>query len=143
VNISTRARRRLALLAAAIAWVWSWWALLVGLVWGLGLRCDEACTGGGWRHAPGAWQWYLVAAMGVGAFAAGLALVLLVWRRRARAAAVAAVVEALCGAALATMLAPGWWEHIDSRNVRPLALTAACAACAAIAVLLTPRTTAE
>jgi hypothetical protein len=138
VNVSTRGRRRIALLAAAIAWVWSWWALLVGLVWGLGLRCDESCAGDGWRHTQDAWQWYLVAALGAGAFAAGLALVVFVWRRRVRAAAIAVVAEALCGAALAVALAPGWWHHLDSRNAWPLALTAASGACAVAAVLLTP-----
>lgn len=141
--LPARARRRLALLAAAIAWVWSWWALLVGLVWGLDLRCDESCTGDGWRHTQDAWQWNLVAAAGIGAFAAGLALVLLVWRRRVRAATIAVIVEALCGAALAVALAPGWWQHVDSRNAWPLALTAASAACAVVAVLLTPRTAAQ
>lgn len=139
MNVSTRARRRLALLAAAIAWVWSWWALLVGLVWGLDLRCDESCTGDGWRHTQDAWQWNLVAAAGIGAFAAGLALVLLVWRRRVRSAGIAVIVEAFCGAALAVALAPGWWQHLDSRNVRPLALTGAAGACAVVAVLLTTR----
>jgi hypothetical protein len=137
--LSAGARRRLALLAAAIAWVWSWWALLVALVWGLDLRCDESCTGDGWRHTQDAWQWYLVAATGVGAFAAGLALVLLVWRRWVRAAAFAVVVEVFCGVALAVALAPGWWQHLDSRNAWPLALTAASGACAVGAVLLIPR----
>jgi hypothetical protein len=141
--LSASGRRRLALLAAAIAWVWSWWALLVGLVWGLDLRCDESCTGDGWRHTHDAWQWYLVAVMGVGAFAAGLALVVFAWRRRVRAAAIAVVAEAFCGAALAVALAPGWWQHLDSRNAWPLALTAASGASAVLAVLLTPRATAQ
>jgi hypothetical protein len=139
VIVSPRARRTAALLAAAVAWVWSWWALLVGLLWGLALRCDEACTGDGWRHTEDAWQWNLVAGAGVAAFCAGLALVLFVGLRRPRAASAALIVEALCGAALAAALAPGWWDHLDSRNVRPLALTAAAGACAVGAVLLSSR----
>jgi hypothetical protein len=141
--LSASGRRRLALLAAAIAWVWSWWALLVGLVWGLDLRCDESCSGDGWRHTQDTWQWYVVAALGLGAFAAGLMLIVLVWRRRVRAAAIAVVAEAVCGAALAVALAPGWWQHLDSRNAWPLALTAASGVCAVVAVLLTRRATAQ
>jgi hypothetical protein len=137
--VSTRARRRLALLAAAVAWVWSWWALLVGLIWGLDLRCDDSCTGEGWRHTEDAWQWNLVAALGLGAFAAGLAVVFFVWRRRVRASEIAVAVEALSGAALTVALAPGWWQHLDSRHAWPLALTVASGACAVGAVLLIPR----
>lgn len=134
--VSAPARRVVALLGAAVAWVWSWWALLAGLVWGLGLRCDETCTGDSWRHTQDAWQWNLVVVVGIGAFTAGLALVLFVCLRRPRSAATAALAEAACGAALASALAPGWWEH-PNRNIVPLVLTAATAACAAAAALLT------
>ena len=31
---------------------------LIGLVWGFGLKCDDACsTVPGWRNDPDAWQW--------------------------------------------------------------------------------------
>jgi len=98
--------RRLASLAiAAVAWVATAWALLGAFVWGATLRCDDHCTGLGWRNTDGAWQWHAVVALGVIAFAAGTAHVVLVWRRRGYLAIGALLVAAVAVLALAGLLA--------------------------------------
>ena len=71
--------RVLSLLLAFVAWFCSGWALVIGVVYGLGLKCDESCSfEEGWRGDPAAWQWYGVAGLGLLAFVCGAAFVFLV-----------------------------------------------------------------
>jgi hypothetical protein len=63
----------------------------VGLLWGLGLQCDESCTGQDWQHTAGAGQWTVLTVAGLAVFAAGIALVLF-----------GAVAALLCAPALPT-----------------------------------------
>lgn len=105
---------------AFVGWLWSGWALLAGLVWGAGLRCDKACDGPGWRRASDAWQWHGVVALGVVAFVAGTALVIFVWQRRRAYAAAALLVAFGAVLVLATVLSPEWLEHLDRRSAGEL-----------------------
>ncbi len=72
--------------------VGSGFVALAGLTWGVGLQCDESCTGDGWQHAAGAPQWTLLAILGFVVFAAGIALFAFVCRRRPWAALAALLV---------------------------------------------------
>ncbi len=110
---------------ALVGWLWSGWALAAGLTWGLALRCDEACDGGGWRRSPDAWQWKGVAGLGVVAFLAGTALLLSVWRRRAWYAAASLLLGLVAVLLLATALSPEWPEHLGRRSPGELAALAA------------------
>jgi hypothetical protein len=131
------ARFGIALVLALAAWLWSWWPLLAGLVWGFALKCDDACGGEGWRGRPDAWQWQAIAALGAAAFLTATALVLLVVLRRRRAAVGALVAEFLLAGTLMTLLAPDWWRHVD-RNALAVLATLAAAGAAFGAVALMP-----
>jgi hypothetical protein len=131
------ARFGFALVLALGAWLWSWWPLLAGLLWGLALRCDDACGGSGWRNRPDSWQWQGIAVLGAAAFLTATALVLLVLLRRRGAALAALGVEVVVACALVTLLAPDWWRHVD-RNALAILATAGAAGAGLGAVLLTP-----
>jgi len=47
-----------------------------------GLQCDESCTGEGWQHTAGAWQWSLYPVLGAIVFLAGLMTFVSVCRSR-------------------------------------------------------------
>ena len=81
--------RGIALFLAAFPLVGSALIALFGLVWGLGLQCDENCTGEDWQHTASAPQWTLLTVAGFLVFAAGIALFVFVYRARAGAALVA------------------------------------------------------
>ena len=91
----------LAVLLAAVPWVFSAVVLLGSLLFGFGLKCDESCYGGGWRHEASAWQWNLIPLAGVIAFASTTAFVVYVWRRRPWTALAALVIGT--GSALASV----------------------------------------
>jgi hypothetical protein len=100
--------RRLVSLSMAVgAWVATAWVMLGALTWGITLRCDDHCTSNGveWRETEGAWQWNLVVALGVLAFAAGTMHVVLVWRRRGYLAIAALLAAAVAVLALSGLLA--------------------------------------
>jgi hypothetical protein len=78
---------------------------LAGLTWGLGLQCDESCTGEGWQHTAGAPQWTLLAVLGFVVFGCGIVLFVFVCRCRPLLALAALATGA---AALFASLAP--WE---------------------------------
>jgi hypothetical protein len=131
--------RVLSLLFALLAWFCSGFALLVGLVWGLGLKCDDSCSSrDGWQGNPDAWQWYGIAALGALAFLAGVALVVFVWRRRPLYASLAVVVG---GAAALLLFDPivsrEWIDHLDRRSPGELLLMLSAAFAPVLAVLLT------
>jgi hypothetical protein len=129
--------RVVSLLLALIAWFCSGWALLVGLVWGLGLKCDDSCSSvGGWRHDPDAWQWNGLAALGVLAFLAGGALVLFVWWRKPLYGAGAAVVGVVAVVVMANAFSSDWIEHFDRRSPGELLLIMAGVFAPILAVLL-------
>jgi hypothetical protein len=129
--------RVLALILALAAWVCSGVALLLGLVWGLGLKCDESCDdGGGWKNNPDAWQWYGVAGLGVLSFVAGSAFVVFVWRRKPLAATVAVVVGFAAAAALLNPLSSEWIDHLDRRSPGELLLMVSAVFAPILALLL-------
>jgi hypothetical protein len=132
--------RALSLLLAAVSWFCSGWALLVGIVWGLGLKCDDACgPSRGWRGDPDAWQWYGVAGLGALAFVAGAAFFLLVWRRRPVLAVCAMVVGFAAVAVLTGVFTSEAIDHLDRRSPGELLFMAAGVFAPIFAVLLTPR----
>jgi hypothetical protein len=116
-------------------------AVILTLVWlvasvaiGVGLRCDESCTGEGWRRTNGGWQWNLVPLVGAIAVLAALALVRYVRRGQPLAAAISLLIAT--GAVLfdVSWIEPGWRDHVD----RHTGLTGLCAGvfvCALVAVL--------
>jgi hypothetical protein len=131
--------RAFALLLALAAWFCSGWALLIGLLWGLGLKCDDACSPDrGWRGDPDAWQWSGIAALGVVTFAAGAAFFVFVWRRKPWHAAAAMVVGFAAALVMINPLASSEWvEHIDRRSADELLLMTASVFAPVFAVLLT------
>jgi hypothetical protein len=139
-RVMPHAPRALIVGMALVGWVWSVWALLAALVGGAGLRCDDACGGQGWRRNPDAWQWDGIVALGVLAFLAGTALVLLVWRRKRAFAAAALIVAVGSVLVLGTGLSSDWLEHLDRRSAGELlAILAGIAAPVAAVVLAAPR----
>jgi hypothetical protein len=104
--------RPLALPLAFASWLVSAVFLLVGLLFGRTLRCDDGCRGSGWRGSSDAWQWDGIVALGLVAFLAGTVFVVLVRRRLARAAAVAFLLGLASALALAEALAPDWHRHV-------------------------------
>jgi hypothetical protein len=132
--------RPLTLFLAAVSWFCSGWALLVGLVWGLGLKCDDSCSAQeGWRGDPDAWQWYGLAALGGLAFVAGAAFFLLVWRRRPLLAVGAMAVGFGSAAVLTGVFTSEAIDHLDRRTPGELLLITASVFAPILAVLLTPR----
>lgn len=130
-------RRAAARLLALAGWLASGGVLLASLFWGLGLRCDEACDGDGWRRSTDAWQWNGLAALGVLVFLAGTALLVFVWTGR-RAGASGAFLGGL-GAALGLAFAfsPQWPEHFDVLEGANVLLVLAGVAAPVAAILLT------
>jgi hypothetical protein len=99
--------------------------MLVGLLWGLGLKCDESCgDGSGWQDNPDAWQWYALAVAGVDIFAIGVAFVFLVWRGRASWAALAYTVGVVATLWFLTGFTSDWLDHLDRRSPNELAFLA-------------------
>lgn len=80
--MSRSASYGLAVLLAAVPLVTGAFLLLLTLVFGLGLQCDESCTGEGWQHTAGAWQWSLYPFLGAIVFLAGATTFVFVCRRR-------------------------------------------------------------
>lgn len=98
-------------------------ALILTLVWlvaslaiGVGLRCDESCTGKGWRRSNGGWQWNLVPLVGAMAVLAAVALVRYVRRGQPLAAVISLLVAT--GAVLfdVSWIEPGWRDHVDQHT---------------------------
>lgn len=101
----TRSRTHgLALALAAFPLVGSALVALWGLVWGLGLQCDESCTGEDWQHTAGAPEWTALTVAGFVVFASGAALFVLVYRARPWPALACVAVGALT-----TVAALSWW----------------------------------
>ena len=129
----------LSIVLAVVSWFCSGFALLIGLVWGLGLKCDDSCSAQeGWRGNPDAWQWYGLAALGGLAFLAGGALVFFVWRRRPVYAALAVLVG---GSAALLLINPitstDWIDHLDRRSPGELLVMLSAVFAPALAVLFT------
>jgi hypothetical protein len=130
-----------ALLLAFVTWLWSAGVLLAGLVWGAGLRCDDACDGQGWRRSEDAWQWDGVVVLGGAAFLAGTALILYVWRRKRLYAAGAFIAGLSATLGLATALSPEWAQHLDRVNAGEALLFVVGLCAPVVAVLLAGATT--
>lgn len=134
----TSVARGVSLLLALAAWACSSVALLAGLLWGLGLKCDDSCSEGpGWGEDPDAWQWNGIAALGVLTFLAGGALFLFVWRRRPVLAAGAILVGFIAVGVLTSALSSEWLDHLDRRSPGELILIGAGIFAPILAVLLT------
>jgi hypothetical protein len=134
--------RVLSLVLAVVAWLCSGLALLLGLLWGLGLKCDDACgVHDGWRGDPDAWQWNLGAVLGGVTFVAGCALVLFVWRRRRLWAALAVVIGGAAAIGLMNPFSDEWIDHLDRRSLAELLLmlTAAFAPILSVLFAVEPR----
>lgn len=130
--------RALSLLLAVVSWFCSGLALLIGLLWGLGLKCDEACDPSrGWRGDPDAWQWDGIAGLGILAFLAGTAFFVLVWKRRPLLAACAMVAGFAAAAMVTGVFGTEWIDHLDRRNPAELLLMTASVFAPILAVLLT------
>jgi hypothetical protein len=71
-------------LAATLAMVPLIAGAFVGLLTFLfsGLQCDDSCTGEGWQHTAGAWQWSIYRVLGGIVFLAGVMTFVFVCRRR-------------------------------------------------------------
>jgi hypothetical protein len=124
----------LALALAAFPLVGSAFIALFGLVWGLGLQCDESCTGEDWRHTAGAPQWTVLTVAGFVVFAAGIALFVFVYRARSWPALVSVAVGAVTAVA-----ALSWWGVTWSAELsrHPLAYgTFACVVLAGVVASL-------
>ncbi len=98
--------RGTALFLAAFPLVGSALIALFGLVWGLGLQCDENCTGEDWQHTAGAPQWTALTVAGFAIFAAGVALFVSVYRGRP-----AAALTALAFGTLTLVGTLTWWGN--------------------------------
>lgn len=130
--------RALSVLLALVTLFCSGLALLIGIIWGLGLKCDDACSPhDGWRGDPAAWQWNAVAALGVCVFAAGFAFFLFIVLRKPWYAA-ATMVFGFAGAAFLTgVFSSDWIDHLDRRSPGELLVMVASAFAPVFAVLLT------
>jgi multisubunit Na+/H+ antiporter MnhB subunit len=121
---------------AFVTWVWTCGVLLLGLMLGEGLRCDESCgQGSGWGQDPHAWQWHGLTALGAGAFLGGVAFLVLIWRGRPGYAFGALLVAAACTIVLTTGLSTEWVDHLDRRTGGELLLVG-IGICAPLAALL-------
>lgn len=128
-----------ALVSAFIGWLYSAGVLVAGLIWGIALRCDDACDGRGWRRSTDAWQWDGVVALGAITFVCGTALFVFVWRRRRLYAAGAATIGLVSVLAFATALSPDWADHLE-RHQTGIAYLAIGVLAPVIAVVLPGRT---
>jgi hypothetical protein len=136
--------RVLSVLLALVTLFCSGLALLIGIIWGLGLKCDDACSPyNGWRGDPDAWQWNAIAALGVAVFALGFAFFMFVVNRKPWYAA-ATMVLGFAGAAFLTgVFSSDWIAHLDRRSPGELLLMTASVLAPVLAVLLTPSGAAE
>jgi len=80
--MARRGTQGLALLLATFPLVLSALVALTGFVWGLGLQCDENCTGEDWQHTAGAPQWTGLTMLGFVVFGCGIAMFVFVYRSR-------------------------------------------------------------
>jgi hypothetical protein len=115
-------RHAIAVLLAAGAWLVSFAPLAGGLLWGISLRCDDSCGGGGWRHSDNAWQWDAIAGLGVVVFIAATAMLVFVWRANRLAALLAYAVGAVAFLVLASLFSSDWYEHPDRISAGEAAL---------------------
>ncbi|HEX5467408.1 MAG TPA: hypothetical protein VFW80_00010 [Gaiellaceae bacterium] len=130
--------RAAALVPAVIAWACSGLVFLAGVLWGALLRCDESCSGEGWRHNSDAWQWHGVTALGVSAFLAGSVLVYSVWTGRRVLAVLAVALGLTAVLIMATLLSPEWLSHLDRRTPEELLILLLGVAAPIVAAALTP-----
>jgi hypothetical protein len=125
----------LAIAIAVVPLAGSGFFALAGLTWGLGLQCDESCTGDGWQHTAGAPQWTLLAALGLFVFACGVALFAFVCRCRPwRALAALATGAASLFASLA--LSGTQWHEEVQRHPLPVGALALVLLAGVFAALL-------
>ena len=133
-------RRIAAISSAVVAWGFTGLVLFVAFVWGVLLRCDEACDGNGWRRTYGAWQWHAVTALGGVAFLSGAALVYCVSKGLRREAATAAGLGLAATLTIATAMSPDWTFHLDRRTAADVLVVAVGIAAPLISIaLMKPR----
>src|SRR6187455_1673184 len=78
------ARRVVSILLSLVVLAASLVAAAVGVVWGLGLQCDESCDDRStrWPDDPDAWQWTLLGCAGIACLFIAVALLVAVAMRR-------------------------------------------------------------
>jgi hypothetical protein len=114
--------RGLAILVRRVPLVGSGFIALTGLVWGVGLQCDESCTGDGWQHTAGAPQWTLLTILGFVVFTAGISLFTFVCRGRPWHALGALAAGAAVLASVLGMSEGNLWEDVNPVALGALAL---------------------
>jgi hypothetical protein len=100
-----------------------------------GAQCDEACTGGDWRHTAGAWQWWLYPVLGAFVFLTGIMTFVFVTRRRPGRA-----FASLAAGTLIFFSGLAWsgddWRQSLARHPLVFGLIAVVVICGALAALL-------
>lgn len=132
--------RALSIVFGLAAWVCSGFALLVGLFFGLAMKCGDSCSAGGvggWRHDEDAWQWEGLAALGGFVFLCGAVLFFFVLLRRPVLAALAVVAGGIGAVVMAEALSSKWIEHLDRQGGGEILLLLTAAFAPPLAVLLT------
>jgi uncharacterized membrane protein YeaQ/YmgE (transglycosylase-associated protein family) len=107
------ASRALAVLLATAPLVSGAFVGLLTIVFGLGLQCAESCTGEGWQHTAGAWQWSLYPILGAIVFLAGLMTFVFVCCRRPGGALFALVMGTLVTFSGMAWSGDNWLESLD------------------------------
>jgi hypothetical protein len=121
----------LALFLAAFPLVGSTFIALFGLVWGLGLQCDETCNGEDWQHTAGAPQWTVLTVAGFVVFTTGIALFVFVYRAQPWPALAA------LGVGTVTLVATlSWWGTKWSEELTRHPLSYGALACVLLCGLL-------
>jgi hypothetical protein len=124
-------------LAAALAAVPLHAGALVGLLalYVGGSQCDESCTGEGWQHTAGAWQWSLYPVLGAIVFLAGVVTFVFVRRRRPGGAFASLAVGTVVFFAGLAWSGDGWRESL-TRHPLIVGLIACIVIAGALAALL-------
>ena len=128
----------LALFLAAFPLVGSAFIALAGLVWGLGLQCDETCGGDDWQHTAGAPQWTVLTVMSFVVFGSGIALFAFVYRSRPRQALTALAVGAVTLVTALTFWGTDWNDELRRHPVTYGAIAVIVVMGALAAFLSTP-----
>ena len=132
----------LALFLAAFPLVGSAFVALAGFVWGMGLQCDESCTGDDWQHTAGAPQWTVLTVMSFVVFGSGIALFASVYRSRPWQALAVLALGAVTLVAALSFWGTDWNEEFKRHPLTFGALAAILLSGALAAFLSTPSGTA-
>ena len=112
-----RARRVLALLLALGVAVASGFGALVGVLWGFGLKCDDACSPSSprWRDHLDAWQWDAIGWLALAGLGCSLVFAVAVLLGRTRLSALAIGLWGAIGGAYLSLFAGSGLSSHDLR----------------------------